>query len=57
MRAVVTAPRSLDLRFDVVAPGREPLMWCLIAFIVTFFVTRTITRYIRATADRTGPRK
>ncbi|MFM9033934.1 MAG: hypothetical protein ACKOQ4_06555 [Mycobacterium sp.] len=32
-------------------------MWCLIAFIVTFFVTRTITRYIRATADRTGPRK
>lgn len=32
-------------------------MWCLIAFIVTFFVTRSITRYIRATADRTGPRK
>lgn len=32
-------------------------MWCLIAFIVTFFVTRTITRYIRATANRTGPRK
>jgi len=41
----------------VVAPGREPLMWCLLAFILTFFVTRTITRYIRATADRTGPRK
>lgn len=32
-------------------------MWCLIAFILTFFVTRTITRYIRATANRTGPRK
>ena len=32
-------------------------MWCLIAFILTFFVTRTITRYIRATADQTGPRK
>lgn len=32
-------------------------MWCLIAFIVTFFITRTITRYIRATANRTGPRK
>ncbi|HOB48306.1 MAG TPA: hypothetical protein PKK01_03200 [Mycobacterium sp.] len=32
-------------------------MWCLIAFILTFFVTRSITRYIRATADRTGPRK
>lgn len=45
----------VDLR--VVAPGREPLMWCLIAFILTFFVTRTITRYIRATADQTGPRK
>ena len=45
------------LHFDVIAPGRVPLMWCLIAFILTFFVTRTITRYIRATADRTGPRK
>ena len=43
--------------FRLVAPGREPLLWCLIAFILTFFVTRTITRYIRATADRTGPRK
>jgi hypothetical protein len=32
-------------------------MWCLIAFILTFFITRTITRYIRATANRTGPRK
>lgn len=48
---------TVDLRFDVVAPGREPLMWCLIAFILTFFVTRSITRYIRATANRTGPRK
>lgn len=44
-------------RLDFVAAGREPLMWCLIAFILTFFVTRTITRYIRATADRPGPRK
>ena len=49
--------RSFDIRFDVVAPGRQPLMWCLIAFILTFFITRTITRYIRATAHRTGPRK
>lgn len=48
---------GVDIRFDVVAPGRHPLMWCLIAFIVTFFITRTITRYIRATANRTGPRK
>ena len=46
-----------DLHFDFVAPGREPLMWCLVAFILTFFVTRSITRYIRATADRPGPRK
>lgn len=51
----VSAAARFDL--DFVAPGREPLMWCLIAFILTFFVTRTITRYIRATADRTGPRK
>ena len=32
-------------------------MWCLIAFILTFFITRSITRYIRATANQTGPRK
>lgn len=50
-------PQGVDLRFDFIAPGREPLVWCLIAFIVTFFVTRTITRYIRANANRTGPRK
>ncbi len=45
------------LHTHFVAPGRQPLMWCLIAFILTFFITRSITRYIRATADRTGPRK
>ncbi len=50
-------PAVVNIHFDVVAPGRQPLMWCLIAFIVTFFITRTITRYIRATADQTGPRK
>lgn len=59
--AVVPALAHPAVRFDVsldfVAPGREPLMWCLIAFILTFFITRTITRYIRATADRTGPSK
>ncbi|MCX2933327.1 hypothetical protein ORI20_23930 [Mycobacterium sp. CVI_P3] len=32
-------------------------MWCLIAFILTFFVTRTIVRYIRRNADSTAPRK
>ena len=47
----------VDFRLEFVAPGRQPLMWCLIAFILTFFITRSITRYIRATADQTGPRK
>ena len=32
-------------------------MWCLIAFIVTFAVTRTIVRYIRSHADSDSPRK
>jgi hypothetical protein len=48
---------GVDFSLDVIPPGRHPLMWCLIAFIVTFFITRTITRYIRATAGQTGPRK
>ncbi|MCW1957466.1 MAG: hypothetical protein KIH64_002760 [Mycobacterium sp.] len=47
----------LAVHLDFVAPGRQPLMWCLIAFILTFFITRSITRYIRATAGQTGPRK
>ncbi|HEY2795470.1 MAG TPA: hypothetical protein VGJ28_24125, partial [Micromonosporaceae bacterium] len=32
---------------DVLAAGKLPLMLCLIAFIVTFVATRTITRLIR----------
>ena len=32
-------------------------MWCLIAFLLTFLVTRTIVRYIRHNADRTTPPK
>ncbi|UUO04059.1 hypothetical protein M4D79_12450 [Mycolicibacterium novocastrense] len=32
-------------------------MYCLIAFILTFFVTRTIVRYIRRHADSDAPRK
>ncbi len=47
----------MDFRLEFVAPGRQPLMWCLLAFILTFFITRSITRYIRATAGQTGPRK
>ena len=42
------------LHFDLdlaIPPGRLPLMWCLIAFLATFLVTRTIVRYIRHTAD------
>jgi hypothetical protein len=48
---------SLDIRLDFVAPGREPLVWCLIAFIITFFITRCIVRYIRATADSDKPKR
>ncbi|MGV1086955.1 MAG: hypothetical protein ACOYBX_03130 [Mycobacterium sp.] len=48
-------PVHLDVRLDFVAPGRLPLMWCLIAFILTFFITRSITRYIRDAADKSGP--
>ncbi len=32
-------------------------MWCLVAFILTFFVTRTIVRYIRSHADSDKPRR
>lgn len=32
-------------------------MWCLIAFIVTFAITRTIVRYIRSQAGSDAPRK
>lgn len=37
--------------------SRLPLMCCLIAFILTFFVTRTIVRYIRSQADSEAPRR
>ncbi|WP_048631745.1 hypothetical protein [Mycolicibacterium aurum] len=53
-------PPDLDLHWDLslhVPPSRQPLMWCLIAFILTFFVTRTIVRYIRSHADSDAPRK
>ncbi len=48
---------SVDMRFDFITQSRLPLMWCLIAFIVTFCVTRGIVRYIRATADDTKPKR
>jgi len=37
---------------DVIAPGKLPLILCFLAFVVTFAVTRTITRLIR---DGRGP--
>jgi hypothetical protein len=37
---------------DVIAAGKLPLMLCFLAFVVTFLVTRTITRLIR---DNRGP--
>jgi hypothetical protein len=45
------------IRLDFISDGRLPLMWCLIAFILTFFVTRTIVRYIRSQTGKDGPRK
>lgn len=42
---------------DIVGRGRLPLLCCLIAFILTFFVTRTFVRYIRRRAERGLPPK
>ena len=36
---------------DIIGRGRLPLVCCLVAFILTFFVTRTFVRYIRHRAD------
>ncbi|MEZ0351814.1 hypothetical protein [Mycobacterium sp. pR1184] len=33
--------------YDIVHGGRLPLLCCLVAFILTFFVTRTFVRFIR----------
>jgi hypothetical protein len=40
---------------DIIGRGRLPLLCCLIAFILTFFVTRTCVRYIRHRAERGVP--
>jgi hypothetical protein len=47
----------LTLELDLVPRGRLPLLCCLIAFLLTFLVTRTIVRYIRAHANIDGQRK
>jgi hypothetical protein len=36
---------------DIIGRGRLPLLCCLVAFILTFSVTRTFVRYIRHRAD------
>ena len=33
---------------NIVEPGKQPLLCCLLAFVVTFLITRAITRMIRA---------
>src|SRR4029079_3044209 len=48
---------DLSVRLDLVTRERLPLLCCLVAFILTFFVTRTIVRYIRAHAGSDAPRK
>ena len=47
----------LTLQLDFLTRERLPLLCCLVAFILTFFVTRTIVRYIRAHAGSDAPRK
>jgi hypothetical protein len=48
---------DVNVKLDFVAHGRLPLLCCLIAFILTFFVTRTIVRYIRHQSASDAPRK
>jgi len=53
----VDAPVRVTYEIDIFAPERLPLLCCLVAFCLTFLVTRTIVRYIRAHADSDAPRK
>lgn len=39
-------------RDDIVGRGRLPLLCCLLAFLVTFLLTRSVVRYIRSTVGR-----
>jgi ABC-type multidrug transport system fused ATPase/permease subunit len=48
---------DLDFLTAEVTRDRLPLVCCLVAFILTFFVTRTIVRYIRHNAGSDAPRK
>lgn len=40
------------VHLDFLARDRLPLLCCLVAFILTFFVTRIVVRYIRRNVDR-----
>lgn len=40
---------------DILGGGRLPLLCCLLAFILTFFVTRTFVRFIRHRAETGRP--
>ncbi|WP_102142675.1 hypothetical protein [Mycobacterium hubeiense] len=46
-----------SIQLDFITRERLPLLCCLLAFILTFFVTRMIVRYIRGHADDDAPRK
>ena len=51
-------PRVLHwFRHDIIDRGRLPLLCCLVAFILTFFVTRTFVRFIRYRNDAGLPAK
>jgi hypothetical protein len=43
------------LQDDIIDRGRLPLLCCLVAFILTFFVTRSFVRYIRHRAETGRP--
>src|SRR5580693_1402524 len=51
-RRALGVAADLWWRRDVTAAGKLPLMLCFLAFVVTFVLTRTITRMIR---DGRGP--
>ncbi|TQK27821.1 hypothetical protein [Arthrobacter sp. SLBN-53] len=48
---------SPNLQPDLVPADRLPLLCCLIAFIMTFVLTRLVVRYIRSHPSTDGPRK
>ncbi|MGW4098117.1 MULTISPECIES: hypothetical protein [unclassified Mycobacterium] len=45
------------VHLDFLTQDRLPLLCCLVAFILTFFVTRIVVRYIRRNADSERPPK